>query len=411
MNLFTHLFIPIMYFFGIKSSILSFLKEKIKWKAFSFPDKCGIVELPADAGQSERKHTMKKYVMLLLALCLVLGGCGKEPEATTVPTTQAATTEATTEPTTAPTETTEPAPIDVNPLTGEELTQKNNSRMYAIMLNNHPICLPHHGVGAADVIYETCVEGGMTRFMAIYSDPAKAGPIGSVRSARPPHMDIAKGYDAIYSSASAAQNVLDMIAEEGMDYLNGLTTGYFYRDDWRIENMGFEHSLFVDGKDLVNFAKDEGMRLTRKENANYGFVFDETVPFSGEPADKIELQFQNGGKETELDYDETLGAYKLSQFDLDYIDGNTEKLVPFRNVLILNANRWIMSDGIHVQMDTVGEGTGYYARDGKIVPIKWSRADNDDPFTYTYEDGKPLTFGVGKTYVAVIQDGAPVEHE
>lgn len=355
---------------------------------------------------------MKKYVMLLLALCLVLGGCGKESEQTTDPSKQTtvATTETTTQPTTMPTQVTKPTPIDVNPLTGEELTQKNDSRLYAIMLNNHSICLPHHGVGAADVIYETCVEGGMTRFMAIFSDPAKAGPIGSVRSARPPYVDIVKGYDAIYSSASAAQNVLDMIEEKDIDYLNGLTTSYFYRDDWRIENMGYEHSLFVKGEDLVNFAKDEGMRLTRKEDANYGFVFDESVPFSGEPADEIDLEFQTGGKETELHYDQELGGYKLVQFDMDYVDGNTDKLVPFRNVLILNANRWILSNGVHVQMDTVGEGTGYYARDGKLIPIKWSRADVESPFVYTTEDGKPLNFGVGKTYVAIIQDGAPVEY-
>ncbi len=353
---------------------------------------------------------MKKYVMLLLALCMVLGGCGKEPEVTTAPSTQPATTEATAKPTTVPTETTEPAPIDVNPLTGEELKEKSDSRPYAIMLNNHHVALPHHGVGAADVIYETCVEGGMTRFMAIFSDPAKAGPIGSVRSARPPFLDVVQGYDAIYSSASADNSVLSVIDSKGLDYLNGLTTSYFYRDSERASNMGYEHSLFVKGEDLVNYAKDEGVRLTRKENQQYGFVFDESVPFSGEPANEIEISFQNGGKETECNYNQELGAYTLEQYDLDYIDGNTEKLVLFRNILVLNANRWVLSNGIHVQMDTVGEGTGYYARDGKIVPIKWSRADVDAPFVYTYEDGKPLNFGVGKTYVAIIQDGAPVEY-
>ncbi len=393
-------------------TVFSVVVMEINDKAFSFPHKCGIVELPVSAGQPERMHTMKKYMMLMLALCLLLGGCGKESGQTTVPTEQPTLppTETTVQPTTMPTQVTEPTAIDVNPLTGEELDEKNDSRLYAIMLNNHSICLPHLGVGAADVIYETCVEGGMTRFMAIFSDPAKAGPIGAVRSARPPYVDIVKGYDAIYASASGAPNVLDMIWENGVDYLNGLTTSYFYRDDWRIENMGYEHSLLVNGEDLVNFAKDEGMRLTRKEDANYGFTFDESVPFGGEPAGQITLEFQSGGKETELFYEKELGGYKLVQYDMDYVDGNTDKLVPFRNVLILNANRWILSNGVHVQMDTVGEGTGYYARDGKLIPIKWSRADVDSPFVYTTEDGKPLSFGVGKTYVAIIQDGAPVEY-
>ncbi len=355
---------------------------------------------------------MKKTTMLLLALCLLLSACGKEPQETTEPTHPSPATEATQMPTTAPTETVKPEPAAMNPLTGEALEEKNDSRPYAIMLNNHEAALPHHGVGAADVIYETCVEGGMTRYMAIFSDPAKAGPIGSIRSARPPFVDVIKSYDAVYCSASAMQNVLEMVSERDIDYLNALTSDYFYRDKDRLaKNIAYEHTLFVEGEDLVNFAKDKDYRQTRQPDAEYGFVFDESVPFGGEAGEKIQISFQNGGKKTAAQYDQELGAYTLSQYGIEYVDGNTDEKVPFRNILILNANRWVMSNGIHVQMDTVGEGTGYYARDGRIVPIKWSRKDVDEPFTYTLEDGKPLYFGVGKTYTAIIQDGAPVEYQ
>ncbi len=356
---------------------------------------------------------MKKYIITLMALCLVLSGCGKDtPE--TSPSTQppsSAAAETTAPPATepAPTETAPKPAAAVNPLTGEQLEKKNDGRLYAIMLNNHEDSLPHHGVGAADVVYETCVEGGMTRFMGIFSDPAKAGPIGSIRSARPPFVDIIKGYDAVYCSAGGMQNVLDTIAERNIDYLNALTSDYFYRDSERLEHLAYEHTLFVKGEDLVHFAEDLDYRQSRGERTEYGFVFDESIPFGGEPANQIEISFQDGGKQTICNYDEQLNAYTLNQYELDYVDGNTKQKVPFRNVLILNANRWVLSNGIHVQMDTVGEGTGYYARDGKIVPIKWSRKDVDAPFVYTYADGKPLSFGVGKTYVAVIQDGAPVE--
>ena len=309
-----------------------------------------------------------------------------------------------------PTETTA-AQGAVDPLTGEAVAQESDSRPYAIMLNNHKDALPHCGVGAAGVIYETCVEGGMTRYMALFSDPAAAGPIGSVRSARPPFVDIVHGYDAIYSSASAAQNVLDMISEQDLDYINALSSGYFYRDEERLEYMAYEHTLFIEGKDLVKLAQENGMRLNRKPDASYGLTFDDSAAFGGAPAERIDISFQDGGKQTHAVYDPQKNAYTLNQYDMEYVDGNTDEPVLFRNVLILNANRWVLSNGVHVQMDTVGEGTGYYARDGKLVPIKWSRSDVSDPFTYTYEDGKPLTFGVGKTYVAVIQDGAPVEYE
>jgi hypothetical protein len=44
-----------------------------------------------------------------------------------------------------------------------------------------------------------------------------------------------------------------------------------------------------------------------------------------------------------------------------------------------------------------------------MVPIQWSRENATDPFLFTLEDGTPLTLGVGKTYIAVVYNGAPVE--
>ena len=74
-------------------------------------------------------------------------------------------------------------------------------------------------------------------------------------------MDIVHGYDAIYSSASAAQNVLDMISEQDLDYINALSSGYFYRDEERLEYMAYEHTLFIEGADLVKLAQENGVRL------------------------------------------------------------------------------------------------------------------------------------------------------
>ena len=51
--------------------------------------------------------------------------------------------------------------------------------------------------------------------------------------------------------------------------------------------------------------------------------------------------------------------------------------------------------------ELIGSGDGYFAVNGKIVKIKWTREDVKKPFVYTYEDGTPVTLGVGKSYVAI----------
>lgn len=366
---------------------------------------------------------MKRLFALLLALCLLLCACGGSAEETTEETT-VETTEETTEPptTTFPTEeateATEPpaeaAPDTINPLTGETLEEASNARPFAIMLNNSKSALPHHGVSAADVIYETLVEGGMTRYMALFLDPTEAEAIGSVRSCRPPFVGFVQAYDAIYSSASGDSSVLSVITAQGVDYLNALVYegSYFYRNQSRLNSgTAWEHTLFVTGEDFYQLAVDREMRTTRKDGQTYGMTFDDSAVYDGEDATTVKIYFQNGGKSTTCNYDEEKSVYTLYQQGLDYVDGNTGELVELRNVLILEAESHIMENGVHVYMETVGEGPGYCLRDGKIIPITWSRSGEDEPYQYTTADGEPLTLGVGSTYIAVITDGAPVEYE
>lgn len=366
---------------------------------------------------------MKRLIALALAGCLILCGCGKEPAEETTQATTASTTQTTapvTETTQAPTtEATEPAteptlPANANPLTGEMLDAPNTDRPYAIMINNHKEALPHCGISEAEVLYEVPVEGGMTRYMAIFLDPSQAKAIGSVRSARPPFVQIVQAYDAIYSSAGGMDVVMDQISDGGVDYLNALKYdgSYFYRDKAR-RNAGvaLEHTMFITGEDLEALAQKNGYRTTRSDGQAYGFRFDETAAFDGDSAETIHISFRSGGKTTDCTYSEEKGGYTLYQQSRDYVDGNTGELVVFRNVLILECESYPMNNDIHVYVENVGEGPGYYARDGKLIPITWSRESEDSPFVYKTADGSPLSMGVGTTYCALIVDGSPVEYK
>lgn len=370
---------------------------------------------------------MKRILIIALALCLLLCGCGgneETTETTTEATTAAPTTETTTEaatettaaPTTETAGVTEPAAQYYNLLSGEPMEQEDNRRPFAIMINNHKAALPHCGISAAEVVYETQVEGGLTRYMAIFSDPTAAGAIGSVRSARPPYISIVQAYDAIYSSASGATEVLRTIYAADLDYINGTSYDgtYFTRSQERLrQGVAYEHTMFIDGEDFMTLAKEKkGFRVTRDESVTtYGFRFDDAVSYDGETANTIDIGFHSGGKYTTASYDAAEGVYNLYQYKQDYIDGNTGEKVDFRNVLILEGDSYYINSGKHVYMETVGEGPGYYARDGKIIPITWSRESEDAPYVYKTADGEELTMGVGKTYIALIEDGSPVEYE
>lgn len=361
---------------------------------------------------------MKRMLALILAVSLLLCACGSKPAETTAPPTTVpeTTVPVTTAPpeTTVPptTEATEPAPVDVNPLTGEALEAVNDARPVAIMINNLSKAVPQCGISQADMIYEIIAEGSVTRFMAIFHDLSEVGVIGPVRSVRPYFYRVAQHYGAILSSAGGSDEAIALIKKEGYNYLNGIAGagGAFYRDDWRRENRGYEHSLMTTGEKLMKSAEKHGFETTM-ENIDYGFHFTDEAMTAGEAAGQITVWFYQNGKKTVMNYDETTGLYAMTQHGAASVDGNNDAPICFRNILVLEADTRVVDKKGHLETQMTGTGKGYYARDGKIIPITWSRESNSAHYVYTDPDGNPVSFGIGKTYVAITPDGSPFSYK
>ena len=67
------------------------------------------------------------------------------------------------------------------------------------MINNISVAQSvQTGLSKADIVYETEVEGGITRLLAVFQDITAAEKIGTIRSARYPYVDLAMGHNAIY---------------------------------------------------------------------------------------------------------------------------------------------------------------------------------------------------------------------
>lgn len=358
---------------------------------------------------------MKKLTALMLVLTLLLCGCGgSDAPETTAPSTAPVETTAPTETTEAPTETTEAPteapPVDTNPLTGEALEEISDSRIIGVMINNHSAALPQCGIGSADMLYEILAEGSTTRFLALFSDPAQAGPIGPVRSLRPYYLNIMRGYGAICTSAGASPEADNMVYTLDYDRVNGLMgvgSSYFYRDEWRKNNKGFEHSMFITGEDLLKAAEAEGFTLT--DDRDYGLTFTDEPLTEGEEISRIVIHFYANGKTTALGYRPQLGGYEGYQQNAYLLDGNTDENLLFKNVLVLKTSSTVIDGYGRLRVETTGEGSGWYARDGRVVEIKWSRENEEAPFTYTDTEGNPITFGVGKSYIAFIPSDSPVD--
>lgn len=376
---------------------------------------------------------MKRVFVLFLAVLMVasMAACGGEPtETTAAPTTTVP--ETTAEPTTVP-ETTVPettvpettvpettvpettAPVEIsypyaNPLTGEGRMEAQVNRPFAVVINNIKAALPHHGVSQADMIYEILAEGGITRCLAIFTDVSDVEKLGSVRSARTYFIDLAKAYDAILVHAGGSEYAYEEFSNSGWPHLDGIrgSSKYFYRDQARLNRgVSKEHTLFTSGEKILAAAQDTKYKLTR-DSIDYGFKFAEDIDLSGDAASKITLSFTKK-RETVMTYNPETGLYEGYQQGGDYIDGNTGEVMAFKNIIILHART--TSNGYRMFADLVGTGNGYFACNGEMVAIKWSRKSAKAPFVYTLADGTPIELGIGTTYVGILPKTSSVEFE
>ena len=354
---------------------------------------------------------MKRLIPALLALCLLLCACnGAEAPATTTAapteTTAAPTTEATTVSTT-----TEPSIIYRHPLTGAQLEEPFTGRIATFTINNIAAAMPQHGTSQADVIYEVTVEGGATRCLALFTNLSEVGAIGSVRSARTYFISISRAYNAAFVHSGKSSFAQDVFNQGVIDHIDADPTA-FYRDaDRRNAGYAIEHTHFTTGEKILAVLESK-FDMTAPADANYGFNFVDEQTLSGETAKTVTVNFgKSGGKTTKFVYDELSGDYAAYQHGKEYQDGNFNEQLHFENVLVIEAKRTGIAGAPNVRHELVGENSGYYINGGKIVPIKWTRAAEDQPFSYTLEDGTPLTMTPGKTYVNVVPEGSPVVYE
>ena len=302
--------------------------------------------------------------------------------------------------------------VNRDPLTGVLLDTPATGRIFAFPINNEEASLPHVGTHEAGILFEMYVNGYFTRCLALYSDITQIETIGPIRSVRKNITDICVAFDAFLCHANGSAEVMQDLEESGVDHI-WLSTDEemaYWDIARRKKGYGQDSRLFARGGDTHQYLVRNNMRvLSAEPNQSYGLNFvEDGTPADGENAGKIDILFriQNTSKLSTMTYDAKLGQYVYTQYGRDGKKDDPEK---FENVFVMFAE--VTTEGIYHVANLEGSGDGYYACNGKIVPIQWHHQNPADPITFTHIDGTPLEQGIGKSYIAIVPMASSVVWE
>ena len=293
---------------------------------------------------------------------------------------------------------------NMNPLTGEILDHPvADKRPVCFTINNHPDAVPAVGISHADIIYEGIIEGGATRMLAVFQELPDDIVIGSIRSLRHNYIEFAACYDAIIGHCGCSERASDMLSQYDYDDIDAISYegSLYYRDGWRDANMGYVHSLVTTGEAINDYLAEEPFRTKHNSDYKCNMSFSENPVVSGGELMTTVDVFFGEYRHTIFTFDAATNDYTAEEYDEPYIDYETSEPVRFKNLLVIKADVWEF-DGVHQDMALTGEGEGYFCVNGVAAPIKWTRDSFLGQFTFTYADGTPVVFGVGTTYIGVV---------
>lgn len=289
--------------------------------------------------------------------------------------------------------------VYANNLTGEENIKEKDvyqKRPVAVMVNNISVAQKvQTGLAEADIVYETEVEGGITRLMAVFKDISKVEKIGTVRSARYAYIDLAMGHDAIYVHHGQDKTYAKPHLKDTQTFILGTNNA-----GERAKNgLATEHTLYGYGAKIWKWfeKKDYNIELDEVENWQNFAPKDKEVAYPEQVAEMVTVKFSSAYV-SEFKYDSESGKYVRyfrGEKRKDYYTGESEL---FKNVFVLATDIEYYPDNKHKKVD-LSKGSGFYCVNGTYTSIKWEKGDASDSLKFTLEDGTPLEVNRGNSWV------------
>lgn len=300
---------------------------------------------------------------------------------------------------------TPPPPVLVPwPLTGVAVEAPPQRPALAVKVENSVAARPQSGLNAADVVWEEVVEGGITRFVAVYHSnlPPDIGPI---RSVRPMDAAIAGPLHGLFAFSGGGPDFVRAISDTGMQVLSqdAGADGFF-----RLNTRPAPHNVYADPLQFLAQADAGHQAPPAPEFAFAPGGQPPTAQALGAPAAAVSLKLGSGRPTWTWSAPDNGWLRAEGSTPATGADGARLRAA---NVVVLRVDvvntRFRDPAGNPVpETRMVGGGDALVASGGSTIAVTWSKASETAPVVLTGPGGAPVQLAPGNTWVELVPNGS-----
>jgi Protein of unknown function (DUF3048) N-terminal domain/Protein of unknown function (DUF3048) C-terminal domain len=273
----------------------------------------------------------------------------------------------------------------------------------AVKVENLAEARPQAGLARADIVYEEPVEGGITRFIALFQchDAKVVGPIRSGRTTDPQIL-VQYGRPPIAYSGGA-NAVRKAIGRAGLtDISETESPGAYTRDPDRLA----PHDLFSTTADLWAAAK------ARDGAPEAVFTYADQLEMKSRKVRTIHLPFSTYS-DVNWTWSKRQGAWLRAHGAEPHLLVDGAQVVTTNIVVqvvdVVPGEIIDPAGNPSPEVDVLGKGRAYVLRDGRMVVGRWERAREGDVTTFTTKSGETIPLAPGVTWVELFPSTIAVE--
>ena len=295
------------------------------------------------------------------------------------------------------------------PLTGELTTDPTLDQRRALAVkvgNSDRRSRPQAGLAAADIVYEVLIEGGKSRFLAVFHSemPSRVGPVRSVRTS---DFDLLADLSRPYLASSGANpTVLSEIRRADragtIVDIGGMRTFVPYsRDPARRSphNLYFNSESLTDSSGaalrggsleapvvpLLDYGSSDpaGIAGAKGVTVTYHLATNNVVSHIWDPAVRGWVRIQDGD---------------LMMTETDF---GPKAVAPANVAVVWMAHRYAPADPESPLTVSFGTGDALVLTEGTVHEAVWERTEDRAGIRFVDTAGNPLSFSPGPTWILI----------